>query len=135
MAGRKGHTLLEIVCVLVIIGALVALVVPNVFVSVERTHAQSAWNNLLAIAAAQSKYDEDYAHYCVATSNPPCANATDIDNNLKLTIEPNGSFSYSCSSNASASCPAPLVYQCVAQDNFDTLTLCVTNTASGLQTR
>lgn len=124
MAGQKGHTLLEVVLVIVVIGALAAVVVPNIFVSIEQTKAQSARNNLLAIAAAQSKYDEDYGTYCVGA----CAdNTTDIDKNLKLVISPSDSFSYICS-GGSLACP---VYQCTAQDQSDKLTLCVTNTGSG----
>lgn len=126
MADRKGHTLLEIVFVLVIIGALAAFVVPNVFVSIERTKAQSAQNNLLVIAAAQSKYDGDYGYYCVTTSAPPCDNTTDIDSSLKLTIS--DSFSYSCSS-AAVSPYYP--YTCTATDNVDTLTLSASSGGSG----
>jgi len=127
MADRKGFTLLEVVLVLVIIGAVAAFVLPNVFVCVEQSNAQSARNNLLAIAAAQSKYDEDHGQYCVG--NPCADNITDIDKNLNLTITPsaNGSFSYSCSASGS-------YYQCIFKDQSDTVTLAVSNSGNGPQT-
>jgi general secretion pathway protein G len=122
MAARKGFTLIEILIVLIIVGIVVAIAVPNFIASVEQTKAQTAQNNLMAIAAGQSKYYEDHGNYCTPTYS--CGNTqSSLYASLSLSMTANDQFIYSCSSLGSS-------YSCTAQDISDTLTL-TPNPASG----
>ncbi|MDE2027982.1 MAG: type II secretion system protein [Candidatus Omnitrophica bacterium] len=121
MACRQGFTLIELVVVLIIVGVVAAIALPNMISASEQTKAQMARNNLYAIAAAQQKYFEDNGIYCTQTSN--CADTTDhINTNLHLSFS--DKFSYSCTD-------AALPYQCTAGDGTDTLTLSVVNNGLG----
>lgn len=126
MAERKGLTLIEIIVVMVIVAIAVAFAISSFMASIEQTRAQMAKNNLLAIAAAQQKFYEDYSSYCISTGTNPTGISTycgdtmnDLDANLHLSIFKNDPFTYSCTAT-----PAP--YQCTASDTVDTLTLTVT---------
>ncbi len=113
MAARKGFTLLEIIAVLVIIGVLVAIAIPNFFTYIERTKAQTAQNNLLAISAAEERLSEDNGGvYCTSS----CSSQSSIITSLHLTMSTSGSFGYDCSHPASP-------YECIASDGIVTLTL------------
>jgi prepilin-type N-terminal cleavage/methylation domain-containing protein len=114
MTSNKGFTLVEIVIVLIIVGVLAAFATPVFVNSIEQTKAQTAQGNLLAIAAAEEKYNEDYASYCTQTkpaSVPNCAtNAADINTNLHLSVGVGSdSFTYNCTT-AGAS------YTCTSKD-------------------
>lgn len=107
MRATKGFTLIEIVVVLVIIGVLVSIAAPNFVVIMEQTKAQTAKNNLLAIAAAQQRFFEAYGYYC-SDQLPQTTCGTSLSNlntNLRLNMQANDSFSYSCLT-ASLSCEA-----------------------------
>jgi prepilin-type N-terminal cleavage/methylation domain-containing protein len=109
MSDRKGFTLLELIIVVVIIGVLVVIAVPNYITFIKQSNAQSAQNNLMAIFAAEQRYYEDHnPNYC---SGAPCAaNTSGINQNLSLNISSNDPFSYSCSTAGSS-------YACAAAAN------------------
>jgi prepilin-type N-terminal cleavage/methylation domain-containing protein len=121
MASRKAFTIVEIVFVLIIVGVLAAFATPVFMTSIEQTKASTAQGNLLAIAAAEEKYNEDYSSYCTQTTGNviPCAGtAVEINTNLKLSVGVAGDpFTYNCTSGAP--------YTCTAQDGA-TVTLTLT---------
>jgi prepilin-type N-terminal cleavage/methylation domain-containing protein len=126
MADKKGFTLLELIVVIIIVGACLGFVIPSFINSMEQTKAQAAQNNLYAIAAAQEKFYEDWGSYCISTGSNPTGGTTycgdtmnDLNANLHLSIFSNDPFSYSCAVSGS-------YYSCTATDSADTLTLTVT---------
>ena len=129
MGRAKAFTLIEILLVLVIVGILAAIAIPNLRTSIEQTNAQTAQNNLYAVAGAQSRYYEEFLSYCTVTMGSviPCGDTNaNLNTNLHLQLGTAGdSFSYSCSSvPAAGGCSVP-TYQCTATDPTDTLTLTV----------
>jgi len=111
MSTSKGFTLIEITVVLVIIGLV----------------AQTAKSNLLALAAAQQKFNEDYnGSYCISTgANPtgqtPLCGDTYVDLNINLHLSMGGGndpFTYSCSATAET-----IPYNCTATDGTVSLTI------------
>jgi len=64
MSAGKGFTLIEICVVMIIIGILVCIAMPNYYNAVTTSQLQAAEHNLMAIYAAQQKYYEDYGYYC-----------------------------------------------------------------------
>jgi len=118
MAVRKGLTLIEIIVVMIIIGILVAIALPNYNAYMEQTRAQTAQNNLLAIAAGQAKYYEDYGKYCVNDTSANCGSLSSLSLNLSMIVSLDGPFSYNCSSSGAGS----LSFQCSANDGTDYLT-------------
>ena len=72
MAANKGFSLLEILVILIIVGLFAAMVSHNFTGSIEQTRAQAARNNLLAIAAAQTKFNEDYSSNCTNYNIAAC---------------------------------------------------------------
>lgn len=113
-AGKQGFTLIEIIAVLVIMGLAVAFAIFGLIASVEQTKAQQVQNNLLAISAAQQKYFEDNASYCVQVG---CGD-TKANLNSHLFLSISDSFNYSCLTVA-----GNIPYNCTATDGTDTLTL------------
>jgi prepilin-type N-terminal cleavage/methylation domain-containing protein len=116
MAARKGFTLTELIVVIIIVGISAAFAIPKFIVSIEKSKAQSAQNNLLAISAAQSKFFEDYASYCINTGANPTAltllcgdSLIDLNRNLHLGMSGNDSFIYTCDNTA-------VPYNCTASD-------------------
>ncbi len=128
LRSKKGINLIEIVVVLVIVGLLATLSIPVLNASFEQSRVQSAKNNLMAMAAAQQKFAEDFsAGYCLnAGVNPSGLTVTcgdskaDLNTNLHIGISDN--FAYACASPLVGD-PAGTVYRCTAQDAFVTLTL------------
>ena len=138
MTVKKGFTLIEIIVSLIIVGVVAIIAIPNVINSMEQGKASAAKNNLLAIIAAQAKFNEDYASYCaIATNNctgycistgtnptgvgGACGGTTlEIDSNLHLGISTGDGFNYSCTSSASP-------YECGASDGSVTLNTTVNN--------
>lgn len=135
MATKNGFTLIELVIVLIIIGISAWFLMPILRTSIEQTKAQTAKNNLLAIAGAQAKFYEDYSSYCSTNNISPCycistgTNPVTGNNNpecgdtlihlntyLQLSMSTQDTFQYSCTNGASP-------YQCTATDGTDTLTL------------
>ncbi len=99
MANKKGFTLIELIIVLVIIGIVVAVALPSIMTSIEQTKAQTAQNNLLTIAAAESKYYEDNSSvYCTNSgSSPNCGGSSQsLYSALGLSMTPNDNFTYLC---------------------------------------
>lgn len=123
MLSQKGFTLIEILVVLFIIGLAATFALPNFTGSVEQMKSQTAKNNLLAISAAQEKYNEDYGIYCTAVG---CGD-TSANLSVKLLLSLGGAedpFTYTCFAQAGD------LYRCTAVDNVLTLTMDVT-TANG----
>lgn len=115
MANKKGFTILEIMIVVIIVGILAAIAIPNIMIYIEQTKAQTAQNNLLTIAAAESKYYEDNnSTYCTGT----CGNSSNLYASLSLSMTPNDNFTYSCTDLVLPS--GTLSYQCTASDTMGT---------------
>ncbi|MDE2008956.1 MAG: prepilin-type N-terminal cleavage/methylation domain-containing protein [Candidatus Omnitrophica bacterium] len=117
MPYRAGFTLIELIVVLFIIGLVMAFLLPSYVAPTEQAKATTARNNLLAIYSAQRNYYNNNNGYCIATSAAtPACNASDthcgdtlaaINCNLSLDIEDDGSYTYSCVTDASGfSCKA-----------------------------
>jgi len=120
---KQGFTMLELLVVLSIIGLLATIGIPSYLSSAEKTKAQMAKNNLMAIAAAQQKYSEDYnGAYCINSgASPTCGdNLVDLSSNLHLGMSTNDQFSYSCFTPGAAEV---INYNCTASDGGVTLTL------------
>ena len=124
MLSKQGFTLIEIIVVMVIIGLLIRVAVPSFNNNIEHMKAQTAYDNLLAISAAQQRYGEDYSGtYCVAAG---CGDSNaNLSTSLRLSLGgANDAFNYLCFAQAGD------LYRCTASDNLLTLTMDVT-TASG----
>ena len=98
---------MEMVVVLIIMGAIVGLSTPNYTIPTEQARALTAQNNLLAIYSAQQNFNNNYGSYCFSTGTNPTGATTycgdtlaDINTNLGLNIQDNGTYTYSCSSAA-----------------------------------
>lgn len=92
MVNKHAFTLVEIFVVIIILGVLAAVAVPNYMVGLSRTYARDAMDNLLAIQAAQSIYKQANAsYYDTLTSSDHTA---DINTNLQLNITPSGGTIY-----------------------------------------
>ena len=147
---NEGLTLIEIVIVLVIIGTLVVIALPSYINSQEVSKAQSAENNLLAVAAAQSKFYEDYNSFCSSQAVPIatcfCVNTgtnptgftavcgdsgADLSANLHLNLSTGDPFfaNYQCAVPLGGD-PAGTLYRCTTNDGTDTLTLLASATAN-----
>jgi len=127
MITRRGFTLIEMVVVLIIVGVLTALILPNFITVIEQTKAQGAKNNLLAIASAEEKFSEDHSGvYCINSGATPNCGTTSpsLISDLGLTFSSTDPFTYSCSIPN----PTPPPYTCTATDPTLQLTLTVTVT-------
>lgn len=85
----KGVTLLEVLVIIVIIGVLATLAVPNFERARERAFGKEAIVSLRLIAAAEKIYrlEQDY-YYPDSTASPVDA-ISDINTDLKLQIDEN----------------------------------------------
>jgi len=99
----KGFTFIEIIIVLVIVGILAAIAIPNFLNSIEQSRANTAQNNLLAILAGQAKFYEDYGNkYCLDTNNGGSCNGNTANNQqninsyLHLSMANDSYFTYDC---------------------------------------
>ena len=97
---KQGFTLIEILVVLVIVGIIAAFTLPNLLTSVNQSKAGVAQNNLLAISAAESKYNEDHGAYCTGA----CGTTAGINTSLNLNIS--DTYTYSCGAGAPYTCTA-----------------------------
>jgi prepilin-type N-terminal cleavage/methylation domain-containing protein len=138
MSNNKGFTLIEILVVLIILGILVAVALPNYQSMVMQGAANAAQKNLIAIYNAEKAYYFTNTGYCTATSagNAACttsSNCADILSAINcnlgdLTTTPitnlnitDNNFTYSCTTAAGPS------YTCTAVNNLHaTFTLTVT---------
>lgn len=64
-----GFTLIELMVVVIIIGILAALAIPQYTKTVERSHQSEAITNLGIIRGAQLRYYAEYNDYAAALSN------------------------------------------------------------------
>ena len=92
MRDSKGYTLMEIVVVLVIIGVIAGFYFPRFTVPSEKAWAANAQNNLLAIYTAQQNYKNNNGSYATP------ATLSAINSALSLSIQDDGTYSYTCSS-------------------------------------
>jgi len=101
LSNKKGFTLIEITVVIVIIGILAAIAIPNYITFVGQGMTQNAENNLQAISNAQKIYYLNHGKYCaVQMAQPidmvPCSSLSLINTALSLNINDNN-FYYICS--------------------------------------
>jgi type II secretory pathway pseudopilin PulG len=87
---------MELVIVLIILGVAFALGLPNYTTSTEQARASNAKNNLLSIYSAQQNYNNNNNAYCLG----PCDNLTDINTQLNLQIQDDGTYTYACAAGA-----------------------------------
>jgi prepilin-type N-terminal cleavage/methylation domain-containing protein len=82
---NKGFTFLELIIVVVIVGILAAMTIPNMSTTVERTRSRSAKYNLVAIYNAQKRFKlRNNVYFYTGATNATKAN---INANLNLNIE------------------------------------------------
>src|ERR1035437_6581695 len=84
LKGKKGFTLIEIIVVIVIIGILACIAIPNYCNFMEQGRAQAACNNMLTMYAAQRNYYFKtgcyYAGY--SSTNNPCFPSNDVPDDI-----------------------------------------------------
>jgi prepilin-type N-terminal cleavage/methylation domain-containing protein len=96
---KKGVTLIEIIVVLIIIGAVLRFFTPNFTTPNEHAWAVSAQNNLLAIYSAEQNSNNENKGYCLGTGSttPTCGNTlANLNLNLSLSIQDDGIYTYDC---------------------------------------
>ena len=103
---RRGFTFIEIMVVLIIVGVLASMAIPDFIASTERARAQDAQNNLLSIYAAQLNYynNNNQAGFFTGTCDDSanCTLASTLGINIMLI-----GWTYSCTGNVSTfSCTA-----------------------------
>ena len=65
MSAIKGFTLIELITVMAIVGAVATFSIPNYLFLIEQGEAKSAENNIRQIIIAQqSYYFQNNGHYC-----------------------------------------------------------------------
>ncbi len=114
MPDKKGFTLMEIIVVLIIIGILTIIALPNYTAMIIQGAAKSAQNNLVTIYNAQKNYyfgPVGNSTYCTVT----CNSLANINANLVLNISDNN-FTYTCTNPNN---DGGLTYSCKAQSNSD----------------
>jgi prepilin-type N-terminal cleavage/methylation domain-containing protein len=128
MPNKKGFSLMEIVVVVLIIGILAWIAIPNWVNFMNQGAANAAEHNLITIYNAQKNYYFNNKNYCIDTTNPnPCDNLNDINSNLTLTITDPGNsnndgyFTYKCTNTSGYLCTAKSI-----SSNGPTLTLTLT---------
>ena len=119
MNDRAGLTVVELIMVVVIMGAITGFAIPNYVKSVESAHVQDAESQLLSIHAAQERYYIHYGYYWPLDTNS--FGVSDINGNLYLSIIENG-LTYACT----GSTMAPGFYTCSAARDGGGYTLTVT---------
>lgn len=99
MLMKKGFTLAELLVVLVIIGVLAAIALPNFTTTKEKTLDREAKATLALMRAANRIYRMEFgtgAYYPVDDSNPTVALInTDLKLSLPTTASPNWSYTVS----------------------------------------
>jgi prepilin-type N-terminal cleavage/methylation domain-containing protein len=109
MSNKKGFTLIEILVVLIIIGILACVAIPNYIIMTEQGMARNAINNTWIIWEAEQSYYFNHGTYYLG--NP----LTDLGIHLNLNIQDNN-YTYNCY-NAINNVPSS--FQCeVARQGF-----------------
>ena len=100
---RKGFTLVEIIVVLIMIGILVTIAVPNYQIMMKQGATKAAQNNLISIFNAQKNFYLKNHGYCTTL----CDTLADINlpANLNLNITDNN-FTYNCITTGGFQCTA-----------------------------
>ncbi|MBM3244215.1 MAG: type II secretion system protein [Candidatus Omnitrophica bacterium] len=83
---RKSVTLLEMIVVIILVGVLAALALPNFGPFKEKTLEREAKSNLSLIRAAEKIYRMENAFYYPSTTASPISTTGTINNDLKLAI-------------------------------------------------
>ena len=112
MAAKKGFSLIEITIVIIIMGILVSISLPNYYLSLLQGKIEAVENNLRSIAVAEQKYYEDYGVYCTTHYGAECGSFNSINQKLSLSMSSGSSvqdgFVYSCTSTGTTTtitCP------------------------------
>ena len=95
---KKGFTLVELMVVIIIMGILATLAIPNYNNSLERALGQEAKANLKLIAAAERIYRMETNTYYPSFGNE--TNIANINSNLKLSLT-EAKWDYSVTGGAS----------------------------------
>jgi len=90
---RLAFTITEMIVVVVILGVLAGIAIPNYNKTIERSHVQDAINQLSALHAAETIQFARTGSYWPASATTYLI--TDINTNLKLNIIEND-MTYSC---------------------------------------
>jgi len=92
MLWKKGVTLMEMIVILIIIGAVVAFALPNFTLPSEQARALTAQNNLLAIYTAEQNFNNNNNSQGYAN----IASLNLINKTLGLSIQDDGAYTYAC---------------------------------------
>lgn len=112
---KHGFTMMEIIVVLIIVGVLIAIAVPNITNSIKHAQVQDAKNNLLSIYTGQLNRNATRGDYYT----PGCLGTNDFRAGLSINISINNNIKYCCENpNATGT---PLDFRCLAQGEGFTL--------------
>ena len=103
---KQAFTLVEIIVVAIIVGLLGLMAIPNLTRMMNRSYAQDAMHNLIAIYAAQQNYAQNNGG---GNTYLACADYNAINTGLGLSIASSGGLDYSCEtvSNTCSATAAP----------------------------
>lgn len=95
-SSKKAFTLTEIMIVIIILGIMASLAIPQYQKTLARAHEKDAVRNLTLLHAAEQIYRVQNGEYWPTSGTPTIA---DINSNLKLNIIESG-MTYSCQPGA-----------------------------------
>ena len=114
MLTRKGFTLIEVLIVVIILGILATIAIPQFAKMTSRARLAEAWTNIGAIRTAQSVYYLENSSYATGVVSPGNSQGMDIDiqsTNFQYTVSANagnGGYDVNAVGNSGASYPAGL---------------------------
>ena len=91
---KKAFTLIEMVIVVVIVGIIASIVLPEYTKAVERNYSKEAKTNLKLIAAAQQQYYMENRHYFPNTQGTTYSDLSGINDVFHLSIQDNRLWLY-----------------------------------------